>query len=257
MGSVHGTHRDSIRTATRTPLPAIAGGGASGTLAAVHQLNRAGAPLRPRVVLIDDDGRHGRGVAYATPDPAHLLNTPAAAMSAYSGDPHHLVRWATDLGRATGGGDLLTRYDYGDYLRDTLAAQELLHGGLELRTDRVTGIALGPYGRPVLRCATLGPLTADIAIVATGHLPSAGDVTADPDLAGTLIADGIARPEPLRLGLETRDGALLTPYGHPHDRLFTLGPPRRGALDDSTAVPKIRAKAERLAERITTLLDRP
>jgi uncharacterized NAD(P)/FAD-binding protein YdhS len=57
----------------RVPI-AIIGGGFSGTILAA-QLARRGI----RSALIDGSGRIGRGVAYSTREPAHLLNVRAEA----------------------------------------------------------------------------------------------------------------------------------------------------------------------------------
>jgi uncharacterized NAD(P)/FAD-binding protein YdhS len=43
-------------------------------------------------ILIDGSGRAGRGVAYSTAEPAHLLNVRAEGMSAWADDPEHFVR---------------------------------------------------------------------------------------------------------------------------------------------------------------------
>jgi uncharacterized NAD(P)/FAD-binding protein YdhS len=43
-------------------------------------------------MLIDGSGRMGRGVAYSTTEPAHLLNVRAEGMSAWAGDPDHFAR---------------------------------------------------------------------------------------------------------------------------------------------------------------------
>lgn len=73
-----------------------------------------------------------------------------------------------------------------------------------------------------------------------------------------LAASGLARPGPLGVGLDTSpDGALLTADGVPHPRLFTLGPPRRGTLYESTAIPEIRHQARALARHLATLIPRP
>ena len=66
---------------------AIVGGGASGTILAAQLARR-----RVRSVLIDGSGRMGRGVAYSTTEPAHLLNVRADGMSAWAGDPDHFAR---------------------------------------------------------------------------------------------------------------------------------------------------------------------
>ena len=64
---------------------AIIGGGASGTLAAIQCLRRAASPLR--IVLFEPGGRPGRGVAYSTERPEHLLNVPSGRMSAFADRP--------------------------------------------------------------------------------------------------------------------------------------------------------------------------
>ena len=66
---------------------AIVGGGFSGTILAA-QLARRGITS----ALIDGSGRMGRGVAYSTSEPVHLLNVPAEGMSAWSGEPDHFAR---------------------------------------------------------------------------------------------------------------------------------------------------------------------
>lgn len=44
-------------------------------------------------MLIDRNGGFGKGLAYGTGDPGHLLNVSAGAMSAWPSDPSHLLRW--------------------------------------------------------------------------------------------------------------------------------------------------------------------
>jgi uncharacterized NAD(P)/FAD-binding protein YdhS len=66
---------------------AIVGGGASGTILAA-QLARRGVES----ALIDGSGRAGKGVAYSTTEPAHLLNVRAEGMSAWVGEPDDFAR---------------------------------------------------------------------------------------------------------------------------------------------------------------------
>lgn len=66
---------------------AIVGGGASGTILAA-QLARRGISS----VLIDGSGRMGKGVAYSTTEPAHLLNVRAEGMSALADEVDHFAR---------------------------------------------------------------------------------------------------------------------------------------------------------------------
>ncbi|HEU4725559.1 MAG TPA: FAD/NAD(P)-binding protein, partial [Candidatus Eisenbacteria bacterium] len=74
-----------------------------------------------------------------------------------------------------------------------------------------------------------------------------------------LLEGGIVRPGPLGLGLDAKPGgALVDRKGDPHTDLFTLGPPLRGLLWESTAVPEIRLQAADLARSLvgTMGLDR-
>jgi uncharacterized NAD(P)/FAD-binding protein YdhS len=164
-----------------TPVIAVIGGGASGTLTAVQLLRTAAAARLPlHVVLIDRDGRHGRGQAYSTENRAHLLNAMAGQMSAIADDPDHLVRWAAS--RTSGGADpgngavtsttFLPREDYGQYLCDTLASAEqqaLPVATLTCLRSSVLDIQRAVVGRPLRLFLTSGPLGADVAVLATGN----------------------------------------------------------------------------------------
>jgi uncharacterized NAD(P)/FAD-binding protein YdhS len=63
-----------------------------------------------------------------------------------------------------------------------------------------------------------------------------------------LLASGLARPDPYRLGLHaTSRGTLIGADGRVSPRLFGVGPVVRGALWESTSVPDIRSQAEEVA----------
>ncbi len=67
-------------------------------------------------------------------------------------------------------------------------------------------------------------------------------------LIRSLISRDLAEPNDLGIGFRTdAAGALATANGGVSSSLFTLGPPRRGELFETTAVPEIRAQAEALA----------
>src|SRR6478735_11312431 len=99
----------------------------------------------------------GRGIAYGTSDPRHLLNVRARHMSAYADIPSDLLDWAVRAGRDPDPLGFLPRMEYSAYLQDTLAdaADHRLTisagrvddvvpvpGGFELRTrDRVATAA--------------------------------------------------------------------------------------------------------------------
>lgn len=70
-------------------------------------------------------------------------------------------------------------------------------------------------------------------------------------LIASLIQSGLACANDLGIGFRTDPGgALLDGSGRASEILFTLGPPRRGDLIETTAVPEIRAQAEALAQRL-------
>ncbi len=157
----------------RGPVIAIIGGGASGTLAAIHLLHASAAQQYPmRIALIDRLGRHGLGEAYSTTNPAHFLNALTERMSGVAGDPDHLLRWASAAG--LGGLEFLPRQAFGRYLQDTLADAERRAAplsGLSPIASEVLGIRPGTGGRPVRLLLTDGSLEADLAILATGNRP--------------------------------------------------------------------------------------
>src|SRR5687768_5859393 len=88
---------------------AIVGGGFSGTMAAAR-LARAGQSA----VLIESAGRAGRGVAYSTREAVHLLNVPAAKMSAWAEAPDDFVDQGHDAGA------FVQRREFGAYLTSIL-----------------------------------------------------------------------------------------------------------------------------------------
>lgn len=66
-----------------------------------------------------------------------------------------------------------------------------------------------------------------------------------------LLAAGLIRPDPLALGLEVNtNGALVGATGAASRQLFTLGPPQKGGLWETTAVPEIREQAQALAQHL-------
>jgi len=98
----------------RTWPVAIVGGGFSGTMTAL-QLARAGVAS----VLIDGSGRLGRGVAYATREPAHVLNVISDKMSAWPDRTRDFADWIGDAG--TG---FAERRAFGQYLAEQLQGTE-------------------------------------------------------------------------------------------------------------------------------------
>jgi hypothetical protein len=82
----------------------------------------------------------------------------------------------------------------------------------------------------------------------------AADITAANDpLLSHLLDSGLARPDPLRLGLDTDShGGLRDATGRPSTDMFTLGPLLRGRWYETTATPEIRDQAAVLARFLLT-----
>lgn len=97
----------------------------------------------------------------------------------------------------------------------------------------------------------LREISADIIINCMG--PQSDYTKSKSPLIVRLLSKGIIRPDALRLGIDcTAGGAVIDCHGSPSDRLFTIGPPAKGALWEITAVPEIRVSAAHLANMILT-----
>lgn len=99
---------------------AVIGGGASGVLTAINLLGRSADPSL-RVDIHEASGIVGRGIAYGTNDPRHLLNVRSRHMSAFPDIPSDLIEWARRTGRSEDPQAFLPRLDFATYLQDRLA----------------------------------------------------------------------------------------------------------------------------------------
>ncbi|MBP2232213.1 putative NAD(P)/FAD-binding protein YdhS [Azospirillum agricola] len=109
----------------------------------------------------------------------------------------------------------------------------------------------------------------DIQVAARGgetlhHLPAAALINATGTncdygrirhpLVRALLDHGLARPDPLRLGLDvTIDGAVIGADGQAVPRLFALGPVSKAPFWEMTAVPELRSQCAQAAERLLGL----
>ena len=111
---------------------AIVGGGFSGTMVAA-QLARRGISS----VLIEGHGRMGRGIAYSTREPAHVLNVRAEVMSAWPEDLDDFAR----VIEAEGGTakDFSERRRFGRYLGEQLDAA--VGGGMATPVEAMAAAA--------------------------------------------------------------------------------------------------------------------
>jgi uncharacterized NAD(P)/FAD-binding protein YdhS len=143
---------------------AVIGGGFSGTMGAA-QLTRAGLG----VLLVEGGGRAGNGVAYSTREAVHLLNVPAAKMSAWPEAPDDFV------GQGFDAGTFAPRREFGAYLKSILA-RAVADGAQLVEGQAVSAVREGAGWRVTL---------ADGSVIAARAL---------------VLAQGNQPPEPMRVG---------------------------------------------------------
>ncbi|RWQ16126.1 FAD/NAD(P)-binding protein, partial [Mesorhizobium sp.] len=148
---------------------AIIGGGASGVLMAAHLLRSGNAGLE--VTIVEKRASLGRGLAYSTDLPEHVLNVRAANMSAFADDPDHFARWLK--ARSIPIDDPTTyfapRQLYGEYLGELLT-EPRQKGGPRLRiVDEECVEVLQRGGYLDLRLSNASSIVAQQCILATGH----------------------------------------------------------------------------------------
>ena len=191
------------------PSIVIIGGGFSGSLTALHLLSSLRLPAN--IILVERGPAFGRGLAYSTRLPEHVLNIRAGNMSAYADRPTHFQDWlAATNGALSDPFSFAPRWVYGDYLQGELraAAQGASAAGrFTLVQDEVVGLRR-VQGRLRLKLAMGRVLDADTVVLATG----AGAASA-PVRPGARIANDpayIADPwAPGALDAVGRDDAVL------------------------------------------------
>ncbi|UJA21047.1 hypothetical protein HJD18_13045 [Thermoleophilia bacterium SCSIO 60948] len=134
------------------------------------------------------------------------------------------------------------------------ALDELLEAGrLRLERSAVEAIrpAAGGLEVDLVADGEERTITVDRVVNCTGPalvLGSVGEPVID-----SLFDRGIATPGPLRLGLDHDSrGALIADDARPLERIYAIGPMRKGRLWETTAVPEIREQALEIADRITS-----
>ena len=179
--------RDSERGAAKTTV-AVIGAGFSGTLLALHLLRHC--PSGTRIHLIEKNSRFGRGLAYSTGNPNHLLNVPAGRMSAFSDRPHDFVDWLRTGGPGDGasvdGASFIERSVFGLYVRHLLNAEirKADKDRFVLSRGEVVGIDISQRGLK-LRRGHGRRIDADIAVLAVGNFPPEVPWVADPSIYDT------------------------------------------------------------------------
>jgi len=193
----------------------IVGGGATGAIFAAHLLKVSDVN---RIVLVEKRGKVGRGLAYSTTLPDHLLNVRAQNMSALPDDPGHFVRWLTerDLMNPKEPFFFAPRKVYGDYLEDLLREADAEHPGrLQIISDEVISAIPQASGVEV-ELASGQTLQASRLVLATGHdieplnrdeisvrMDTPEDTDLPPDVPVLIMGSGLSMVDAV-LSLETR-----------------------------------------------------
>jgi uncharacterized NAD(P)/FAD-binding protein YdhS len=112
----------------------IVGGGFAGTVTAIKLLDGATAPLA--ITIVERQEELGRGVAYSTTDPAHLLNGPARIFGLHPDRPDHLVDWLRRHGAENG-------WTLPDDLAESSAPRSLYGSYIQSELDRARRDAIG------------------------------------------------------------------------------------------------------------------
>lgn len=196
---------------------AIIGGGFSGTLTAVNLARLCEGPLR--VTVINHGYPRGRGVAYSTRRPEHLLNVAARNMSALPEHPNHFVEWLrtrtefTETPEAELRETFMPRRVYGDYVRSLSLhyTQPLDHRGKVETTfidEEAVDVAAADDGARIT-LANGQTIDADKVVLATGNempaeLPGSELLTQHPGYAANPWQNWEAKLPP-----ETESIALL------------------------------------------------
>jgi uncharacterized NAD(P)/FAD-binding protein YdhS len=158
---------------------AVIGGGFSGVLVTLHLLWRCGRD--DRIYLIERASRFGRGLAYATGNPQHLLNVRIEDMSALADEPDHFARWLAarpQAERAVGhdrsfAGRFVRRQVYGAYITHLLTDSITRLGGgrnVYLINDEATALRPSEEGFWLETAGGRG-YGIDAAVLALGNFP--------------------------------------------------------------------------------------
>jgi uncharacterized NAD(P)/FAD-binding protein YdhS len=150
---------------------AIVGGGATGTLAALHLARRFDAG-HAEIVIIEPNRDIGRGLAYSTRDPRHLLNVRVGNMSAFADQPDHLFAWLREQETRIGVDCptefcFIPRSTYGDYISE-LVGRAIASGAVRCMHDACVDV-VESADAVALHLASGRAIVADHVVLATGY----------------------------------------------------------------------------------------
>lgn len=123
------------------------------------------------IVIIGEQTEPGRGIAYSTRNPGHLLNVPAARMSADINRPDQFARWldGRDIKTAAFGESFVPRALYGAYLSELLDTTLKSNPDLAVRFVRGKAKSLMRKNLGWVVAHDGGTIDADLVALATGN----------------------------------------------------------------------------------------
>lgn len=185
------------------PTIVIVGGGFSG-VSLTHALSRLPWPRGVRIAVADRSGHFGRGAAYSTDHPAHLLNVPAGRMGALADNEGHFLGWLRTTNDSIAGDAFVPRSQYGDYLEhlfDETRRSASPNISIETISEEATALTHDGDGAHV-HFGNPKKLRAERVVLAIGNLPPRNLSAVDP----ALLDDARYVPDPWEPGALKRIG---------------------------------------------------
>jgi uncharacterized NAD(P)/FAD-binding protein YdhS len=154
---------------------AVIGVGFSGLMTAYHLLKDAKSPIT--LYLIDGKDTFGKGAAYSTRSQKHLLNVPAAKMSALPDDPAHFLNWANQQPAYKGiskeilGRTFLPRQLFGKYIAaiwESAMSSKREDTTVNILHDKAVDVDF-LNGKYIVRLKALEAVVSDYVVLATGN----------------------------------------------------------------------------------------
>jgi uncharacterized NAD(P)/FAD-binding protein YdhS len=155
----------------------IVGAGASGILVLQQLVERLSGASgnRPKILLIEESGDFGPGLAYSTPLEAHILNQHAGTMGAILDDPAHFSRWLESSSPGWAGEEFPPRKVYGEYLKDFFARtlEAAASAGIAIECLHDEAVSVRPSaGMSEIKLASGARISSQYTVMALGNFPS-------------------------------------------------------------------------------------
>jgi uncharacterized NAD(P)/FAD-binding protein YdhS len=185
--------KPNLAESQANPTVVVIGGGASGTLATIRLLESARSKRGEiRIVLIEKNALLGRGVAYGTEAPFHILNVRQNKMSAYPEDEDHFTRWLARTNSAEMKNPFQPRRRYAEYLASVLndARRSAPSGIFTVVNGEAEKFTKHSNGKIEIQIKGVPPVVCDRFILATGHRsPGVPEGLAAVKESGRFLAD--------------------------------------------------------------------